>query len=145
MQDGTLQKQFQFSYKEKFLTGVDRQYINLTVTNVNHNPLVNYNITEDSQHFSGEITNVGLNFMNPLYDRAMTPDKGFAYVYYNYDEADKRIYRMSTRANEFYTYYNGYVYQIGYQLNGDQQEAQEKMVTLVREFIPHINSSKAKK
>lgn len=145
MQDGTLQKQFQFSYKEKSLTGVDRQYINLTVTNVNHNPLVNYNVTENSQHFSGEITNVGLNFMNPLYYRAMTPDKFFAYVYYNYDEADKRIYRMSTSANEFYTYYNGYVYQIGYQLNGDQQEAQEKMVALVREFIPLINSSKAEK
>ncbi|MFJ6210861.1 hypothetical protein [Lysinibacillus sp. NPDC092081] len=145
MQDGTLQKQIQFSYKEKSLTGVDRQYINLTVTNVNHNPLVNYNVIEDSQHFSGEITNVGLNFMNPLYYRAMTPDKFFAYVYYNYDEADKRIFGMITRANEFYTYYNGYVYQIGYQINGDQQEAQEKIVALVREFIPHINSSEAKK
>ncbi|MFE3572895.1 hypothetical protein [Lysinibacillus sp. NPDC059133] len=144
MQDGSLQKQFQFSYKEKSLTGVDRQYIILTVTNVNHNP-VNYKVTEDSQEFSGEITNVGLNFMDPLYYHAMTPDKGFAYVYYNYDEADKRIYQMSTKANEFYTYYNGYAYQIGYQLNGDQQEAQEKMVALAREFISHINSAKAKK
>ncbi|KOP80401.1 hypothetical protein AMS59_03145 [Lysinibacillus sp. FJAT-14745] len=143
MQDGSLQKQFQFSYKEKSLTGVDRQYINLTVTNVNHNPLVNYK-DADSQDFSGGITNVGLNFMNPLYYRAMTPDKAFAYVYYNYDEADKRIYRMSSRANEFYTYYNGYVYQIGYQLNGDQQEAQEKMVALARDFIPHLNSANAK-
>ncbi|MEB2299199.1 hypothetical protein LAV72_06115 [Lysinibacillus xylanilyticus] len=143
-QDGSLQKQFQFSYKEKSHTGVDRQYINLTVTNVNHNPLVNYKVT-DSPDFSGEITNVGLNFMNPLYFRAMTPDKGFAYVYYNYDAADKRIYQMSTRANEFFTYYNGYVYQIGYQLNGDQQEVQEKMVALAREFIPHINSANAKK
>lgn len=136
MEDGSLQKQFQFSYKEKSLTGVDRQYINLTVTNVNHNPLINYKFSEDSQE---EITNVGLNFMNPLYYRAMTPDIFFAYLYYNYDEADKRIYRMSTRANEFYTYYNGYVYHIGYQLNGDQQEAQEKMVALAREFIPHLN------
>ncbi|MGE7688578.1 hypothetical protein ACQKMI_05140 [Lysinibacillus sp. NPDC097214] len=144
MQDGSLQKQFQFSYKEKSLTGVDRQYINLTVTNVDHNP-VNYKVTEESQEFLGEITNVGLNFMNPLYFRAMTPDKGFAYVYYYYDEADKRIYQMSTRANEFYTYYNGYVYQIGYQLNGDQQEVQEKMIALAREFIPHINSENAKK
>ncbi|MGE7674755.1 hypothetical protein ACQKMV_14445 [Lysinibacillus sp. NPDC094403] len=136
MQDGSLQKQFQFSYKEKSLTGVDRQYIILTVTNVNYNPLINYKFTEDSQE---EITNVGLNFMNPLYYRAMTPDKWLAYSYYNYDEVDKRIYRMSTRANEFYTYYNGYVYHIGYQLNGDQQEAQEKMVELAREFIPHLN------
>ncbi|WP_455644610.1 hypothetical protein [Lysinibacillus xylanilyticus] len=136
MQGGSLQKQFQFSYKEKSLTGVDRQYIIFTVTNVNYNPLINYKFMEGNQE---EITNVGLNFMNPLYYRAMTPDKWFAYSYYNYDEADKRIYRMSTRANEFYTYYKGYIYHIGYQLNGDQQEAQEKMVELAREFIPHLN------
>ncbi|MFC9541122.1 hypothetical protein ACFTQ7_14690 [Lysinibacillus sp. NPDC056959] len=144
MQDGSLQKQFQFSFKQKSLTGVDRQYINFTVINVDHNPLVYYKVT-DSQDFSGEITNIGLNFMNPLYFRAMTPDQGFAYVYYNFDAAGKRIYQMSTRANEFFTYYNGYVYQIGYQLNGDQQEAQEKMVALAREFIPHIHSANAKK
>ncbi|MFJ7732459.1 hypothetical protein ACIQXF_11245 [Lysinibacillus sp. NPDC097231] len=136
MPDDSLQKQIQFSYKEKSLTGVDRQYIILTVTNVNYNPST-YKVTEGIQNFDGEITNVGLNFMNPLYYRAMTPDKGFAYLYYNYDEADKRIYRMSTRANEFFAYYNGYVYQIGYQLDGDQQEAQEKMVNIAREFIPH--------
>ncbi|OXS76259.1 hypothetical protein B1B04_04545 [Lysinibacillus sp. KCTC 33748] len=143
MRDGSLQKLFQFTYKEKSLTGVDRQYINFTVTNVDHNPLVNYKF-KDSQDFSGEIKNVGLSFMNPLYFRAMTPDKGFAYSYYYYDAAGKRIYQISTRANEFYTYYNGYVYQIGYQLNGDQQEAQEKMVAIAREFIPHINSANAK-
>ncbi|MEE3808631.1 sigma factor [Lysinibacillus fusiformis] len=65
----------------------------------------------------------------------MTPDRGFVYIYYNYDETDKRIFQMTTNANEFYTYYNGYVYHIGYQLDGDPQEVQEKMATIVRAFI----------
>jgi len=40
-----------------------------------------------------------------------------------------------SRANEFYSYYNGYVYHIGYQLDGDPQEVQEKMAILARDFI----------
>ncbi|MCS1392737.1 hypothetical protein NXZ77_14260 [Lysinibacillus boronitolerans] len=82
-----------------------------------------------------KITFIGLNFMNPLYYREMLPERGYLYIYYNYDEAEKRIYQMATRANEFYSYYNGYVYHIGYQLDGDPQEVQEKMAILARDFI----------
>ncbi|WP_155593795.1 hypothetical protein [Lysinibacillus cavernae] len=136
MKDGSLQKQFQFSYKEKSLTGVDLQYVHFTVTNVASNPLANREITENIESIEGSnLKNVGINFINPMYYREMTPELGFVYMYYNYDEAAKRIFHMTTRANEFYTYYNGYVYHIGYQLNGDRQKVQEKMTSIVREFI----------
>ncbi|MEA0552419.1 hypothetical protein U1P98_14680 [Lysinibacillus irui] len=137
MKDGSLQTQFQFSFKEKSLAGVDLQYIHFTITNVERNPLANRKLTENIENIEGSnLKNVGFNFLNPLYYREMTPDRGFAYIYYDYDEADKRVFRMTTTsANEFYTYDNGYVYHIGYRINGDQEEVQEKMVAIVRKFI----------
>jgi len=136
MDDGSQQTQFQFSFKEKSYTGVDLQYINFTVTNVDRNPLADYVKSQNIEDNLGiKVSSVELNFMNPLLFREMRPDRGFTYIYYNYDEANKRIYQMTTRANEFYSYYNGYVYHIGYQLDGDPQEVQEKMTTIAREFI----------
>ncbi|KPN94839.1 hypothetical protein [Lysinibacillus sp. ZYM-1] len=136
MDDGSQQTQFQFSFKEKSYTGVDLQYINFTVTNVDRNPLADYVKSQNIEDTLGiKVSNVELNFMNPLLFREMTPDRDFTYIYYNYDEAEKRIYQMNTRANEFYSYYNGYVYHIGYQLDGVSQEVQEKMANIVRGFI----------
>ena len=136
MDDGSQQTQFQFSFKEKSYTGVDLQYINFTVTNVDRNPLADYVKSQNIEDNLGiKVSSVELNFMNPLLFREMTPDQGFMYIYYNYDEANKRIYQMTTRANEFYSYYNGYVYHIGYQLDGDPQEVQKIMANIVRGFI----------
>ncbi|WP_225340870.1 hypothetical protein [Lysinibacillus capsici] len=136
MEDGSKQTQFQFSYKEKSSTGVDLQFINFTVTNVKYNPLASYVKSKNMEETLGmKVSNIGLNFMNPLFYREMSPERGYVYTYYNYDETDKRIFQMTTRANEFYSYYNGYVYHIGYQLEGDPQEVQEKMAILARDFI----------
>jgi len=136
MDDGSQQTQFQFSFKEKSYTGVDLQYINFTVTNVDRNPLVDYVKSQNIEDTAGiKVSNVALSFMNPVLFREMTPNQGFPYIYYNYDATDKRIYQMTTRANEYYSYYNGYVYHIGYQLNGDSQEIQGKMEIIVKEFI----------
>lgn len=136
MQDGSLQTQFQFSFKEKSHAGVDVQYINFTVTNINYNPLASYDKAKNMKDTLGlEVSNIGLNFMNPLYYREMSPVRGGEYIYYNYDEADKRIYQMTTRANEYYSYNNGYIYHIGYQLAGDPQEVREKVAILAKEFI----------
>ncbi|MBU5251475.1 hypothetical protein KQI46_05945 [Lysinibacillus capsici] len=136
MEDGSKQTQFQFSYKEKSSTGVDLQFINFTVTNVKYNPLASYVKSKNIEETLGmKVSNIGLNFMNPLFYREMSPERGYVYTYYNYDETDKRIFQMTTRANEFYSYYNGYVYHIGYQLEGDPQEVQEKMAILARDFI----------
>lgn len=136
MDDGSQQTQFQFSFKEKSYTGVDLQYINFTVTNVDRNPLADYVKSQNIEDTAGiKVSNVALSFMNPVLFREMTPNQGFPYIYYNYDATDKRIYQMTTRANEYYSYYNGYVYHIGYQLNGDSQEIQEKMDIIVKEFI----------
>lgn len=136
MEDGSQQTQFQFSYKEKSSTGVDLQFINFTVTNVKYNPLASYVKSKNMEETLGmKVSNIGLNFMNPLFYREMSPERGYVYTYYNYDETDKRIFQMTTRANEFYSYYNGYVYHIGYQLDGDPQEVQEKMAILARDFI----------
>ncbi|WP_418301079.1 hypothetical protein [Lysinibacillus fusiformis] len=136
MDDGSQQTQFQFSFKEKSYTGVDLQYINFTVTNVDRNPLADYVKSQNIEDTAGiKVSNVALNFMNPVLFREMTPNQGFPYIYYNYDATDKRIYQMTTRANEYYSYYNGYVYHIGYQINGDSREIQEKMAIIVKEFI----------
>ena len=136
MEDGSQQTQFQFSYKEKSSTGVDLQFINFTVTNVKYNPLASYVKSKNMEETLGmKVSNIGLNFMNPLFYREMSPERGYVYTYYNYDETDKRIFQMTTRANEFYSYYNGYVYHIGYQLDGEPQEVQEKMAILARDFI----------
>ncbi|MEY9977990.1 hypothetical protein [Lysinibacillus sp. RC79] len=138
MTNGRLQNQMQFTYLQKALNGEDQQFAIFTVTNVDSNPLVNYDITHDISDFLGNtIKNEGLIGENPLFHQIATPDNGrLSYFYYDFDIKNKKVRLTSTLANELYTYYNGYVFHIGYQIeHADQEDMQKKMIELVKEFI----------
>lgn len=138
MTNGRLQNQLQFTYLQKALNGKDQQFAIFTVTNVDNNPLANYDITHDRNDEMGNIIkNEGLIGESPLFHRNITKEKGgLAYFYYNYDIKNKKVRLTSTLANELYTYYNGYVFHVGYKLeHADQEGMQKKMIELVKEFI----------
>jgi len=138
MPDGRLQNQLQFTYLQKSLNGDDQQFAIFTVTNVDSNPLVNYDFMQDTVDLLGNrIKNEGLIGDSPLFHQIITPDNGsMSYFYYDFDITNKQVRPTSTVANELYTYYNGYVFHIGYQIeNANQKDTQQKMIELVKEFI----------
>ena len=67
----------------------------------------------------------------PLYHQQITTSGGLIFKYYHYDVEKNRIHLIADSANEFYTYYNGIIYHIGYTGNVDEQE----MIAFVRDFI----------
>ncbi|MGE8003809.1 hypothetical protein [Lysinibacillus sp. NPDC093216] len=138
MTNGRLQNQLQFTYLQKALSGKDQQFAIFTVTNVDSNPLANYDITHDISDFLGNtIKNEGLIGESPLFHPIATPGSGrLSYFYYDFDIKNKKVRLTSNEANELYTYYNGYVFHVGYQLeHADQEDMQKKMIELVKEFI----------
>lgn len=138
MTNGRLQNQLQFTYLQKELNGKDQQFAIFTVTNVESNPLANFSKTHDrSDIWGNSIKNEGLIGDNPLFHQIILKEKGgSAYSYYNFDVNNKQVRLSSTRANELYTYYGGYAFHVGYQLeHADQEDMQKKMIELVKEFI----------
>ena len=53
----------------------------------------------------------------------------------------QQIRIVGTQANEFYAYYDGYIYHIGYSIDREKNDSdmQEKMLNLVREYILAIS------
>jgi hypothetical protein len=138
MINGRLQNQLQFTYSQKALNGEDQQFAIFTVTNVESNPLANYDNTHDRIDFAGNtIKNEGLIGESPLFHQDITKEKGgLTYSYYNFDVKNNQVRLAVTLANELYTYYNGYVFHVGYRLeHADQEDMQKKMIELLKEFI----------
>ena len=135
--NGSQQNQLQFSYLQKSLDGEVHQFAIFTVMNVETNPLENVEIKSETVDTVGNtLKNEGLIGQYPLFHQLLTTDSAFVYGYYAFDEKKERVFTVATKANEFYTVYNGYVFHIGYQIdNMNQEEIQERMIDLVREFV----------
>lgn len=140
--NGYLQNQLQFSYLQQSLDGEVHQFAIFTVMNVERNPLENIEFKSESVDTVGnKLKNEGLIDEYPLFHQILTTDSALIYQYYEFDEKEESIYTVATKANEFYTAYNGYVFHIGYQIDDmNQEEVQERMVDLVREFVLGIES-----
>lgn len=76
-----------------------------------------------------------LNSSSTLVTKFLEGDGGLVYTYYSYDEEENRIHLTGTRANEFYTIAEGYIYYIGFSENSSLSKVQ--MTEFVKTFIEH--------
>ena len=116
--------QFHFENNEAFL--------NISMVEFYYNPInveAMRNVKVDT--VGNLLTDVKLVEDIPLYHQQLTTSGGLVFKYYHYDVDKNRIHLMVDMANEFYTYYNGIIYHIGYTGNVDEQE----MIAFARDFI----------
>ena len=77
------------------------------------------------------VVDESLNDTTPLIHQIRTTNGGLVYTYFTYNEDANKINVTATAANELYTYYNGIIYHVGYNVDGDRDE----VVSYVKEFI----------
>lgn len=120
--------EFQFHFKEK-----GEGFLTISMTPFYWNPLDGDEVRNMQTDAAGNpITDVRIPAANmPLYFQQVTTDSAVVYSYYAYDEHKNRIHLTSTTANEFYAYYNGLIYHIGYVADVKAQE----MISFVQDFI----------
>ncbi|WP_407269848.1 hypothetical protein [Radiobacillus sp. PE A8.2] len=134
-QDGDIVHQVQFTYK-----GISsEQFFIVSMTEVNENPLANYDFTkEDTDSVGNPLLHEELLPGVPLFQIVRTSPSALVYSYYDYTAEDNTFFTVGTNANEIYTYYNGYVYHFGYNIKPYKEEVtevDEDMVQLARKFI----------
>ena len=89
------------------------------------NPLEKYTNSDEFDTVGNELKKEFLKEDVPIYQQVITTDSALLYSYYDYDEAENSVITVGTTANEMYTYYNGYVYHIGYLI--DREKNNEEM------------------
>lgn len=135
--NGKTKSQVQLSYLSKSDDGQVEDFFIISATDVDENPLKNYDISDKYDSVGNELKKEILTEDLPIYQQVITTDSALLYTYYDYDEKKNSIVTVGTAANEFYAYYNGYVYHIGYLIDKEKNtvEMQEKMLQLAREYI----------
>ncbi|MFF5995606.1 hypothetical protein AAGS61_12780 [Lysinibacillus sp. KU-BSD001] len=76
-----------------------------------------------------------LDETTPLMHQIRTTNSALVYRYFTYDEGSNKVNVTATSANELYTYYNGFIYHVGYDVEGNSH----KVVSYVKDFILHNN------
>lgn len=136
-EDGEVKNQVQLSYLSKSeYDWVDNFYI-ISVTEVDENPLEGYNLSDEYDTVGNKLKKEILTEELPIFQQVITTNSALLYRYYEYDEAKDQVGVFGTSANEIYSYYNGYVYHIGYiidrKINTDK--VQEEMLKITRDYI----------
>ncbi|WP_025786133.1 hypothetical protein [Sporosarcina sp. D27] len=133
--NGAIKNQVQLSYLGKDEYKQTDDFLIISVTEADKNPLETYDITNDFDSVGNKLIKKQLTENLPIYQQVLTTDSALLYTYY--EENEKGIITIGTAANEFYAYYNGHIYHIGYSLDREKNdvEMQKKMLQLVREFI----------
>lgn len=129
--------QVQLSYLGKSdYDKVDNFFI-ISVTNVGENPIKEYNFSEEYDLVGNELKKEILIDDVPIFQQVITTNSALLYRYYDYDETKNMVGVVGTSANEFYSYYDGFVYHIGYLIDREKNtaEVQEKMLNITRNFI----------
>jgi hypothetical protein len=136
-EDRKINNQIQLSYLNKSENGIAGNFYIISMTEVNQNPLEGYNISGNYDTVGNQFTKEKLTEDLSIYHQVLTTNSALLYRYYDYDETEKKINTIGTTANEFYAYYNGYIYHVGYLIdrNKNNKEMQEKMLQITREFI----------
>ncbi|RSK25999.1 hypothetical protein EJF36_03285 [Bacillus sp. HMF5848] len=127
------QHQLQISY----LDDNSDEFLIISVTESRDNPLDKYDFSNEHVDTVGnELRKELLVDKMPMFHQVLSTNSALLYQYYGYDESKNRIITIGTAANEIYTYYNGFVYHVGYSFKGDNDELQrDMMITLTRDFI----------
>lgn len=134
---GEIQNQIQLSYLSKSEYDQVRGFYIISITEVDENPLGNEDIPAGYDSIGNKLKKEMLTEDLPIYQQVLTTDSALLYTYYDYEETENRVMTVGTTANEFYAYYNGYVYHVGYSIDREKndEEMQQKMLDLTREYI----------
>lgn len=133
--DGKVKNQIQLSYLSKDEYEQTDNFFIISVTESDENPLELYDKTDEFDTVGNKLKKEELTEGLPIYQQVLTTNGALLYKYY--DEDGKGIATVGTTANEFYAYYDGHIYHIGYLIDKEKndEEMQEKMLQLVREYI----------
>lgn len=131
------QNQVQLTYIHTDEYNQTEEFFIITVTELDENPLDKYDFSKQQTDTAGnELKKEILKDDIPIFHQVITTDGALAYRYYSYDEKNKQVSTVVTSANELYSYYNGYLYHVGYVTeNKNTKEVQEEILQLTREFI----------
>ncbi len=122
-----MQTGLQFHFKNKY-----GNFLNISMSKYFMDNVHDENLEMDeTDSFGNKLTRQSLTDDTLLYHLQQTTDSGYVFSYFHYNESTNKINVTATRANEFYTYYNGFIYQIGY--TGDVNT--EEMTNFVKQFI----------
>ena len=129
--------QVQVSYLGNNEYGNTDEFFIISVTESDRNPLEGHDTSDEVDSVGNKLKKESLTGDLSIYQQVITTNGALLYRYYNYDEVDKKIEVVGTSANEFYAYYNGNIYHIGYLIDREKndEEMQEKMLQLAREYI----------
>ena len=127
-----MQTELQFTFKTGNSDEQPEQFIVISAAKHFMNPLNNDFIGNLEQDITGNVVvDESLNETTPLIHQIRTTNSSLVYMYFTYDEDSNKINVTATAANEMYTYYNGIIYHVGYNIGGDKDE----VVSYVKEFI----------
>lgn len=127
-----MQTELQFTFSDDS----NKEYIIISATKHFMNPLNNEFIENlEKDHVGNVVVDESLNETTPLIHQIRTTNGGLVYTYFTYDTDTNKINVTATTANELYTYYNGIIYHVGYEVEGDINE----VVSYVKEFIATSN------
>ncbi|MBM7607498.1 hypothetical protein JOD29_000735 [Lysinibacillus composti] len=136
-EEGEVKNQVQLSYLSKSeYDKVDNFFI-ISVTEVNENPLEGYILSDEYDTVGNKLKKEMLTEDLPIFQQVITTNSALLYRYYEYDEAKDQVGVVGTSANEIYSYYNGYVYHIGYNIDRKKNtdKVQEEMLKITRDYI----------
>lgn len=133
--DGKVKKQVQLSYLSKDEYEQIDDFFIISVTEADKNPLELYDLKDEVDSVGNKLIKEQLTENLPIYQQVLTTNS--ALVYRFYDEHEKGIATVATAANEFYAYFDGQIYHIGYLIDNDKndEKMQQKMLQLVSEYI----------
>ncbi|GAA0308787.1 transposase-like protein [Gracilibacillus halotolerans] len=135
-EDGNTKNQVQLSYFSRSEYDEVDDFFIVSITEVDENPLVD-DILDKYDTVGNAFKKEFLIEDLPIYQQVITTNSALLYKYYDYDETRNSIVTVGTAANEFYTYYNGYIYHVGYLIDKEKnnEEMQERMLHLTRDYI----------
>ncbi|MDV6377875.1 hypothetical protein ORD22_06315 [Sporosarcina sp. GW1-11] len=133
--DGKIKDQVQLSYLGKDEYEQTSDFLILSITEADKNPLESYDGMDAYDSVGNTLIKQKLIGDLPIYQQVLTTDRALLYRYY--DENEKGLTTVATAANEFYAYYDGHIYHIGYLIDKEKNDEamKEKMLQLVREYI----------
>lgn len=113
------------------------QYYQISIVETDKNPLAKAELPAGKDLVGNEFTKRTLHKETMLYEQKLTTDSALNYTYYHYDEKEDIIETVATAANEFYTYYNGKIYHIGYSLDGEDfdEDMHESLAVLTKDIL----------
>ncbi|MGN7410877.1 hypothetical protein [Sporosarcina sp. SAFN-010] len=133
--NGKIKHQVQLSYLGMDEYEQTNDFFIVSVTEADKNPIELYDITDQVDSVGNKLIKEQLTENLSIYQQVLTTNSALLFTYY--EENENGIIATGTAANEFYAYYNGHIYHIGYLLDNEKNvtEMQKKMLQFVREYI----------